>query len=61
MKLLFIVVSLLLLTVIPARQSVQTADVVFKNGNIYTANDKASTSRSDRRQSRPDRIRRLKH
>jgi predicted amidohydrolase YtcJ len=41
MKLLLIVASLLLLTLIPAPQSVQTADIVFKNGNIYTAHDKA--------------------
>lgn len=40
MKLLLIVASLLLLTLLPAPQSVQTADTVFKNGNIYTANDK---------------------
>ena len=41
MKLLLIVASLLLLTLIPAPQPVQTVDVVFKNGNVYTANDKA--------------------
>ena len=42
MKFLLLVASLLLLlTFIPAPQPVQTADVVFKNGNIYTANDKA--------------------
>jgi predicted amidohydrolase YtcJ len=42
MKLLLIVASLLLLlTLIPVRQSAVTADIVFKNGNIYTANDKA--------------------
>jgi hypothetical protein len=28
-------------TLIPAPQRVQTADVVFKNGNVYTANDRA--------------------
>ncbi len=42
MKFLLLVASLLLLlTFIPAPQRVQTADIVFKNGNIYTANDKA--------------------
>ena len=41
MKLLLMVASLLLLTLIPAPQPVQTVDVVFKNGNVYTANDKA--------------------
>lgn len=40
MKLLLLVASLLLLlTLIPASQT-QTADIVFKNGNVYTANDK---------------------
>src|SRR5262245_6783554 len=43
MKLLLIAASLLLLTVfMPAPQRAQSAaDVVFKNGNVYTANDKA--------------------
>ena len=40
MKLLLLAASLLLLTLIPAPQT-QTADIVFKNGNVYTANDKA--------------------
>jgi predicted amidohydrolase YtcJ len=40
MKLLLIVLSLLLLTFLPL-QSRDTADLVFKNGNVYTANDKA--------------------
>ena len=40
MKIILLVASLLLLTlVVPAPQS--TADIVFKNGNIYTANDKS--------------------
>jgi len=42
MKLLLIVASLLLLALIPEPQSVTSADIVFKNGNVYTANDKAS-------------------
>ena len=43
MKPLLIAASLLLLTVfIPAPQRAQSvADIVFKNGNVYTANDKA--------------------
>jgi len=41
MKLLLLIASVLLLTLIPAPQRVQTADVVFKNGNVYTANDRA--------------------
>jgi imidazolonepropionase-like amidohydrolase len=40
MKLLLLVASLLLLAVMPVPQAVVTADIVFKNGNIYTANDK---------------------
>ena len=40
MKLLLIV-SLLLLSVVPFQQGVAPADIVFKNGNVYTANDKA--------------------
>src|SRR5918993_3124672 len=39
MKPLLIVVSLLLLALLPAPQSAQPADIVFKNGNIYTAAD----------------------
>jgi predicted amidohydrolase YtcJ len=40
MKLFLIVVSVLLISLIPAQQSVQSADIVFKNGNVYTVNDK---------------------
>jgi len=40
MKLLLIT-SLLLLSFVPFPQSAVSADIVFKNGNIYTANDKA--------------------
>src|ERR1043165_8609399 len=40
MKVILLVASLLLLTlVVPAPQS--AADIVFKNGNVYTANDKS--------------------
>src|SRR6185295_17404294 len=40
MKVILLVASLLLLTLlVPAPQS--AADIVFKNGNIYTANDKS--------------------
>ena len=41
MKLLLIVASLLLLALIPVQQGATSADIVFKNGNVYTANDKA--------------------
>ncbi len=41
MKFLFIVASLLLLSLIPAQEApvIVKAQLVFKNGNIYTAND----------------------
>ena len=38
MKLLLIITSILVLALLPAPQS--AADIVFKNGNVYTANDK---------------------
>lgn len=42
MKLLLIIASVLLLVLLPAPLPVQSAaDIVFKNGNVYTANDKA--------------------
>ena len=40
MKLLVIVLSVLLLSLMPAPQRAESADIVFKNGNVYTANDK---------------------
>ena len=42
MKLIALVASLLLLTFFaPAPQRAEPADIVFKNGNVYTANDNA--------------------
>jgi len=41
MKLFLLLVSVVLLALIPAPQRNQSADIVFKNGNVYTANDKA--------------------
>src|SRR6185503_11650896 len=42
MKVLFVVLSLLLLSILPATEpQVVSADIVFKNGNIYTANDRS--------------------
>ena len=41
MRLLLLLASVLLLTLTTAQPRVQTADVVFKNGNVYTANDTA--------------------
>jgi predicted amidohydrolase YtcJ len=40
MKLFLLAATLLLLISVPVQRSV-TADIVFKNGNVYTANDKA--------------------
>lgn len=42
MKLLLIVFTVLLLIPSPLQQSAAPADIVFQNGNVYTANDKAS-------------------
>ncbi len=40
MRVLLIVVSLLLVSFMPAQPRLAPADIVFKNGNVYTANDK---------------------
>jgi predicted amidohydrolase YtcJ len=39
MRLVLVVVSALLLSVVPYQPRVKPADIVFRNGNIYTAND----------------------
>ncbi|HKU75480.1 MAG TPA: amidohydrolase [Pyrinomonadaceae bacterium] len=44
MKLILIAATLLLLISIPTQQS--TADIVFKNGNVYTANDKSAKAQA---------------
>ena len=41
MKLLLVVFTVLFLIPSPLQQSAAPADIVFKNGNVYTANDKA--------------------
>ena len=41
MKLLLIILSVLMLSLLPAQPNVTSADIVFKNGNVYTANDRA--------------------
>ncbi len=41
MKFFLIVLSILLLSLAPLQPRVAPADIVFKNGNVYTANDKA--------------------
>src|SRR6266850_8431870 len=40
MRFLLIVLSALLLSLMPSVSRVDSADIVFKNGNIYTANEK---------------------
>ena len=42
MKILSILLSVLLLSVAPANPKVDPADLVFINGNVYTANEKQS-------------------
>lgn len=54
MKILLIVASLLLLALTLPQQSAQTADIVFKNGNIYTANN--NTPRAEAIAVKADRI-----
>ena len=44
MRLFLIAASLLFVSFIPTQQS--PADIVFKNGNVYTANDKASKAQA---------------
>ena len=39
MRLVLIVVSVLLLSLVPVQQQTAGADIVFKNGNVYTASD----------------------
>lgn len=41
MKILLIILSLLFVSFMPLQPRVAPADIVFKNGNVYTANDKA--------------------
>ena len=41
MKLLLVILSLVLLSLVPAQPRVASADIVFKNGTVYTANDRA--------------------
>jgi len=45
MKLFLLTAALLLVSLIPIQQQVP-ADIVFKNGNVYTANDKSSKAQA---------------
>ena len=40
MRILLVLLSLLLLTLLPRQPQAEVADLVFKNGNVYTVNDK---------------------
>ena len=46
MRILLLIVSVLILSVAPVTQRVAPADIVFKNGNIYTPNDRASQAQA---------------
>jgi len=46
MRLVLIVLGLILLSISPVRQQVATADLLFKNGNVYTANDQLPTAQA---------------
>jgi len=41
MKLLLVVLSVLVLSLAQTQTGTTTADIVFKNGNVYTANDRS--------------------
>ena len=41
MRILLVVVSAILISFVPTQQSTNPADLVFKNGTVYTANDRA--------------------
>ena len=46
MRILLLIVTALLVSLAPVSQRVTPADLVFKNGNIYTANDRAPTAQA---------------
>ena len=46
MRLVLIILGLILLSVTPARQQIAPADILFKNGNVYTANDQKPTAQA---------------
>jgi predicted amidohydrolase YtcJ len=46
MRILLLIVTALLVSFAPVSQRVTPADLVFKNGNIYTANDRAPTAQA---------------
>ena len=46
MKLLLVILSVILLSLVPAQPQVASADLVFKNGNVYTANDRSPNAQA---------------
>ena len=46
MRLVLIVLGLILISVSPARQQVAPADLILKNGTVYTANDQSPTAQA---------------
>jgi predicted amidohydrolase YtcJ len=46
MRLVLIILGLILLSVTPARQQIAPADILFKNANVYTANDQKPTAQA---------------
>ena len=61
MKLLLVVLSVLVLSVAPTQTSTTSADIVFKNGNVYTANDRFAKGAGNCHQVRSDCLCWLKH
>ena len=46
MKLLLVILSVILFSLVPAQPQVASADLVFKNGNVYTANDRSPNAQA---------------
>src|SRR6476619_4476803 len=46
MKLLLVILSVILLSLVPTQPQVASADLVFKNGNVYTANDRSPNAQA---------------
>ena len=46
MKLLLVILSVILLSLVPTQPQVASADLVFKNGNVYSANDRSPNAQA---------------
>ncbi len=60
MKLLLVVLSVLVLSLAPTQTRTTSADIVFKNGNVYTANDHSPKAQAIAIKCRSDCLCRLK-